>query len=176
MTISYDVFLDFVRKRHAGQTSMNGEDYIEHLLRVVANTRVILDTLPAGMLSTSDEEEALLVALGHDLIEDGKATAEEIRDLGGSESLIRRLTRLSRLVPKPVYQAWIIEIAADSDLVLLIVKLADNLDNNSDDRINALPVNKRSIRNRYNRAFLVLRSALDARIAAFMPAEVPRLS
>lgn len=175
MKISYDVFLDFVRTRHAGQTSMNGEDYIEHLLRVVANTRTILGSLPSGMLSASDEEEALLVALGHDLFEDKKATAEEIRELGSSETLIGRLNKLSRLDPKPIYHSWIINISGDDDLVPLIVKLADNLDNNSDERINALPVEKRSIRNRYNRAFPVLRSALDERIAGFKAVQTPRL-
>jgi (p)ppGpp synthase/HD superfamily hydrolase len=175
VTISYNDFLDFVRTRHAGQTSMNGEDYIEHLLRVVANTRTILGSLPAGMLSASDEEDALLVALGHDLFEDEKATAKDVSDLGGSESLIRRLNRLSRLDPKPVYQGWIVGIAADVDLVPLIVKLADNLDNNSDERINVLPVEKRSIRNRYNKAFTVLRVALDERIAIYTAAQSPRI-
>lgn len=153
---------------------MSGEAYIEHLLRVVANTRLILELLPVGMLDAADEEEALLVALGHDLFEDEKATPDDVRHLGGSETLIRRLERLSRLDPKPVYQAWITEIAAGDDLVALIVKLADNLDNNSDERINALPEDKRSIRKRYDRAFAVLRSALDERIAAFTAAHSPR--
>lgn len=171
MSITYDIFADFVRTRHAGQTSMNGEPYIEHLLRVVENTRSILQTLPNGMVSAADEEEALLTALGHDLFEDEKATAQDVRDIGGTETLVRRIKRLSRLDPKPVYQPWIIDIAADEDVVPLIVKLADNMDNNSDERIAALPVEKQSMRKRYNKAFPVMRSALDERVAEFLSAQ-----
>lgn len=166
--LTLDSFLVFARERHADQTSMSGEPYIEHILRVVENTRKLLDKLPDGMLSTSEREEALLVAVGHDLIEDGHATEDEIRAIGGSEGLIRRLQALSRLDPKPVYQKWITDIAESGDLVVIIVKLADNLDNNSDVRIAALPPEKQSIRKRYDRAFATLNAGLDRLVVMFL--------
>jgi hypothetical protein len=68
--LTLDRFLAFAQERHADQTSMSGEPYIEHILRVVETTRKLLDELPDGMLSPTENEEALLVAVGHDLIED----------------------------------------------------------------------------------------------------------
>ncbi|MCZ7862732.1 hypothetical protein O9X98_15260 [Agrobacterium salinitolerans] len=167
-TLTLETFLDFARERHADQSSMSGEPYIEHILRVVENTRKLLDKLPEGMLSPLEKEEALLVAVGHDLIEDERATEDDIRAIGGSESLIRRLQALSRMDPKPVYQKWITGIAESGDVVVIIVKLADNLDNNSDVRIAALPPEKQSIRNRYDRAFATLDAGLDRLKAAFL--------
>ncbi|MCS4088674.1 hypothetical protein [Rhizobium sp. BK176] len=167
MTLTLETFLDFVRERHAGQASMSGEAYIDHLLRVLSNTRKLLESLPTGMLSDADIEESLLVAIGHDLIEDGKATKEEVLALGGSESLVSRLSALARMDPKPVYQQWIADIVAARDLVVIIVKLADNLDNNSDERIASLPLEKKSIRKRYDRAYATLRAGLDQMLAEF---------
>jgi (p)ppGpp synthase/HD superfamily hydrolase len=167
MKLPLEAFVEFVRERHAGQTSLSGEDYIEHLLRVLANTKDLLASLPIGMLSDTDIEEALLVAVGHDLIEDEKATKDEVRMIGGSERLIGRLCALSRMEPKPVYQQWIADIVASRDVVVIIVKLADNLDNNSDARIATLPPEKRSIRKRYDRAHSTLREGLDRMIEEF---------
>jgi (p)ppGpp synthase/HD superfamily hydrolase len=167
MTLTLETFVDFVRERHADQTSMSGEAYIEHLPRVLANTTELLASLPSGMLSEADIEETLLVAVGHDLIEDDKATKDEVREIGGTESLVTRLAGLSRMEPKPVYRQWIADIVATRDLALIIVKLADNLDNNSDTRIASLPPEKRSIRKRYDRAFVTLREGLDRMIAEF---------
>jgi (p)ppGpp synthase/HD superfamily hydrolase len=167
-TLTLESFLRFARERHADQTSMSGEPYIEHIIRVAENTRKLLAKLPDGMISPWDKEEALLVAVGHDLIEDGRATEDDIRAIGGSESLIRRLRALSRMDPKPVYQSWITSIAESGDIVVIIVKLADNLDNNSDVRIAALPPEKQSIRRRYERAYSTLNAKLVDLIASFL--------
>lgn len=168
LSIAYDFFLKFVTERHHGQVSMNGEPYIEHLLRVAENVRAILATLPEGFLTTDDHDEALIVALGHDLLEDKRATADDIRAIGGTERLITRLTKLDRSASQqPTYQAWIGELASDDDAVVIIGKLGDNLDNNSDARIAALPEDKRSIRERYDRAYPTLRRGLDDLVARF---------
>jgi (p)ppGpp synthase/HD superfamily hydrolase len=169
--LTLDSFTTFARDRHAGQTSMSGEPYIDHILRVVENTRQLLDKLPDGMLSPHAADEALLVAVGHDLIEDERATEDDIRAIGGSESLIRRLRSLSRTEPKPIYQEWIVDISESGDIVIIVVKLADNIDNNSDTRISALPPDKQSIRKRYNRAFTTLNAMLDKLISEFLARE-----
>lgn len=166
--IAFDDFLAFARQRHAGQTSKSGEPYIEHILRVVQNTKAIWAALPQGMVSEEDQQEALLVAIGHDLIEDGRATVDEVISLGGSQSLIRRLGAISRMEPKPVYQAWITAIADAGDIVVLVVKIADNLDNNSAERIAALPSEMQSIRKRYDRAFQTLKAGLDRLVADYV--------
>lgn len=172
-TLTLEGFLEFARERHADQTSTSGEPYIEHILRVVENTRQLLGKLPNGMVLPSEHEEALLVAVGHDLIEDERATENDIRAIGGSESLIRRLQALSRMDPKPVYQKWIADIAESGDVVVIIVKLADNLDNNSDVRIAALPPEKQSIRKRYDRAFSTLNAGLEQLISEFNASASP---
>lgn len=166
--LTVERFLAFARQRHDGQTSMSGEPYIEHLLRVLENTRAILSRLPDDFLSDNDRLEAELSAIGHDMLEDKKATTDDIRALGGSESLIRRLLALSRLDPKPVYQSWIVGICECGDPVVIIVKIADNTDNNSEPRIAALPPEKRSIRKRYDKAFRALDAALREMVDTFL--------
>lgn len=176
MNIDYPIFLKFVTERHAGQVSQSGEPYVLHLISVADRTRQAIASFPEGLLSANDADEALLVALGHDLFEDERATPDDIRMLGGSESLIARINALSRLEPKPVYQTWIEGIAASGDLVSIIVKKSDNEDNNSDERIASLPSEKQSIRRRYSRAHPPLQEALDKAISDFLsrPAILPQ--
>ncbi|MCV9964373.1 hypothetical protein OIU34_21020 [Pararhizobium sp. BT-229] len=166
--LTLDRFIEFARERHSGQTSLSGEPYIEHLLRVLENTRQILSRLPDGMISPEDRLEAELAAVGHDMIEDGRATEEDILSIGGTASLVRRLKALARMDPKPVYQHWIVDIVNSGDLVVIIVKLADNQDNNSDVRIAALPPEMQSIRKRYDRAFTTLNTGLKQMIDRFL--------
>ncbi|MDW9481877.1 hypothetical protein GOB57_24830 [Sinorhizobium meliloti] len=169
MTLTLERFIDFARERHAGQTSMSGEPYIEHIIRVLDNTDKLLASLPDGMMAETDKQETRLLAVGHDLIEDRRASKDDIRAIGGGERLVSRLIAVSRMEePKPVYQQWIKGIVISGDLALIIAKLADNLDNNSDERIASLPPEKQSIRNRYDRAFATLRGGLDGKIAAFL--------
>jgi (p)ppGpp synthase/HD superfamily hydrolase len=160
----------YARRVHEGQIDEGGDPHFDHLVRVAEGACVIAQDLPYGMLTFHQVLEIFHLGLLHDVLEDtAKNEAErenrrnEIRALGASEDFIADLDMLSRVDPKPVYMAWINYIADNGSIFALIVKIADNLDNGSEKRISQLPEEKRSIKNRYERAFAILWPALEAR-------------
>jgi hypothetical protein len=62
---------------------------------------------------------------------------------------------------------WIRHLVDQRDIVPLIVKLGDNKDNNDPARIAQLPEEQRSISNRYDRAYKILKTGLDEWISMF---------
>ena len=153
-----------VEKAHDGQVDKGGHPYIGHLERVLARVRERLAALPEGLVSPADQEQALLLALGHDLLEDTSVTEEELRALGADDLFMRRLKLLSRLDKSSTYIDWIWQLAASDDLVAIIVKLGDNEDNNDPARIAQLPEAERTISQRYIRAHRVLSAALEHKL------------
>lgn len=171
MAIDIDDFKDFVKKAHAGQPRFGRDGYHTHLYSVADRTAAIIRTLPVGMLSDDEAHDAALVALGHDLFEDHEYTKTgraELLAMGGTPFICDRIEEVSRMGdPKPRYQSWIEDLAANGHLISLIVKIADNRDNNDPASIAALPPERRSISRRYDRAYAVLRHELERRVAAF---------
>lgn len=124
--------LDLIRKaymfayeRHFGQKRLTGEDYIIHPLNVAyILTEIYADsaTICAGLL--------------HDVLEDNKATEEEIRSIFGLEiaSLIEGITKINRLNFTGDTDAIIanhrkILVGLCEDVRVIIIKLADRLHN-----------------------------------------------
>lgn len=165
--MDFDKFLAFVTDAHKDQVDQAGKPYIHHLLRVADRTRAKIAALPEGVMSDEDKEEAVLVALGHDLIEDQSVTEEQIIELGGSSRLYGRIEMLSRLDPSLAYQAKIGMIVASGDIVVVIVKLSDNEDNNDPVRMAELPEAKREkLSSRYDIAHATLEEGLGKLLAA----------
>lgn len=173
-TLSESDFIEFVKKAHAGQTDLVGKPYFDHLKRVAERAQMKLQALPEGFLCPKDQSEAILLAYGHDLLEDTKVTTEELRDIGLSNSLIDRMQALSRIEPKSLYQDFIRSIAEGGDAVAIIVKLADNEDNNDPYRVNQLPVMKQTLTKRYDRAHFVLSTSLDKMLYEYQHKVHPR--
>lgn len=178
MNLNINAFEQYVHEVHFGQTSDGGEPYVEHVLRVGKNAKAIALSLPDGMLSTYEVDQIYCVGLLHDVLEDtAKNEAErkerrrEIIALGATPSMIDDLNGLTRCDPKPVYMDWIRSIAGGS-LGRLIVKIADNNDNRSKERIDNLPEEKRSILKRYERAYAIMAPELDRRIQEFLSRNV----
>lgn len=157
----------FVEEAHLGQVDRGGHPYFGHLTRVSAKVANLLSKLPEGMLSAEDKEQAILLGLSHDLLEDTSKTKDDLRTLGANELFIKRLEALSRLDKTATYMDWIRGISAAGDVVTILVKLADNEDNNDPARIAQLPEDQRSITQRYERAHKILKAALDQKIAEF---------
>jgi (p)ppGpp synthase/HD superfamily hydrolase len=160
----------YARRVHDGQIDEGGDPHFDHLLRVADNARLTAQTMPHGMLTFHEIVEAYCLGLLHDVLEDTAKTQEErdmrcdeIRALGASEDFIVDLIMLSRVDPKPVYMTWIKAITDEGSILALIVKIADNRDNGSPSRIAQLPEEKRSIKNRYDRAYAILWPALEMR-------------
>jgi GTP pyrophosphokinase len=110
---------------HMGQMRLSGEPYLSHPLEV------------AGILSEMRlDEESIAAGLLHDVIEDTKATAEEIDDMFGPEitHIVSGVTKLSKLTfgSKQARQAESIRkmlLAMADDIRVILIKLADRLHN-----------------------------------------------
>ena len=115
----------FANKAHAGQKRKSGEPYIVHPISV-ANILVSL-----GM-----DTESVVAALLHDVVEDTPVTLDDIKNNFGSTTaqIIDGLTKLSKLGfnTEEEHQAENVRrmlIATNKDIRVLIIKLADRLNN-----------------------------------------------
>lgn len=144
---SVEETLDFIKQAHAGQLDKGGEEYWLHPFGV-------MNGLGEG---ATDEER--LIALLHDVIEDTDVTADDLRQRGYSEDVVRSVERLSR--PDGIaYMDWIRSIAASGDRAAIRVKIADNEHNSSHERNAKLPEGERGIIHRYQRSLKILRAAI----------------
>lgn len=160
-------FIAFTDKAHEGQVDKGGKPYTDHLKRVSGIFNMLAAKLPAGMMTHEQKIRGTFVAYGHDLIEDTDVTEDTLRDKGFDEEFIADLKALSRVDPKPQYMQWIQEIADRGVLTQILVKMADNRDNRDPDRIAQLPVEEQGISKRYDRAYDILKPALDRLIEEY---------
>jgi (p)ppGpp synthase/HD superfamily hydrolase len=135
----------FMAARCDGQKDKAGADYRLHPLRV-AN----------GLQKRGAADWLVVAALLHDLIEDGKATAEELDSLFGPRvaGLVMTLTRQ----PTESYESYIRRVSLSR--AATVVKLADLADNMDPARIALLPESVSwTLLKRYRQAFIILRNA-----------------
>lgn len=104
-------------QRHDGQFDKGGWPYILHCLKVMHYTR----TRDFLLMS---------IAVGHDLFEDTDTTAEELRQMGFDERVIRGIEALTK-IPGQTNREYLERVKANPDAIR--VKLAD-LRHNSDIR------------------------------------------
>ncbi len=116
---------NFARKIHNGQKRISGEDYIVHL----ENTALTLAEL--GI-----DEKTIAAGLLHDSVEDNKTDLETIKKEFGEEVafLINAVTKISKLqiMDYNENQAESIRkmlLSASEDIRVILIKLADRLDN-----------------------------------------------
>lgn len=102
---------------HAGQFDKSGQPYILHPLAVMN-------------LLESHDEELQCMALGHDLFEDTKVTAKDLRDAGISDRVIDGIYSVTKM-PGETYEEYKEKVFNRRDGML--VKRAD-LRHNSDFR------------------------------------------
>lgn len=107
----------FATNGHAGQFDRGGNPYILHVLAVM-------------QLVNSGDIEIKCMAVGHDLFEDTKITAQELRDAGISERIINGIFCLTKM-PGQSYEEYKSRVFSNSDS--MVVKMAD-LTHNSDIR------------------------------------------
>jgi len=113
---------DFAGSHHEGQTRKDGSPYILHPLRV------------AGILAEwSMDETTVISGLLHDLIEDTGVLPEDLENEFGEEiaRIVRALTKIKEIpaVSKNVENLRQLIIAMSRDVRVIIVRLADKLDN-----------------------------------------------
>jgi hypothetical protein len=109
--------LQIAAKAHEGQKDKSGEPYILHPLR--------------AMMSV-DGEEARIVALLHDVIEDTSVTADDLRREGFGEKVVAAVLCVTHRKDEP-YADYVVRCKGDE--VGRRVKLADLQDNSRLDRV-----------------------------------------
>jgi (p)ppGpp synthase/HD superfamily hydrolase len=104
---------------HLGQTRKNGEPYINHAIRV-------------SEAAHSHSEQAAIVGMLHDVIEDTKTTIGDLQAAGFSHSILWALSLVTHTGSEN-YLEYILEIKKYSDCyagqIAMAVKLADIEDN-----------------------------------------------
>lgn len=122
---------------HNGQKRSSGEPYVTHPIA----TTVILAELEA-------DKETLIAALLHDVVEDDRASLEEVEELFGATvaSLVDGVTKLSKLRyegqrnKRQIASLRKLLLSAHDDLRVILIKLADRWHNMQ--TIGALPPEK----------------------------------
>lgn len=111
--------ISFAAMAHSGQTDKAGEPYFNHPLRVMKNV---------------DTEEAKIVAVLHDVLEDTPYTLRQLREaLNLSDNIANALELLTRR-PKEDYMEYVRRLSVNP--LAVRVKLADLKDNMN---LNRLP-------------------------------------
>jgi hypothetical protein len=101
---------------HAGQTDKGGAPYITHPLRLMA---------------TVDGEEAKIVALLHDVVEDTTVSLDDLRREGFSEAVLAAVDCVTHRREQP-YADYV--VGCKNNPITRQVKLADLTDNSRLDR------------------------------------------
>ena len=117
---------NFGKKAHGSQTRASGDPFFSHPFEV-ANILVQMKL----------DENSIITALLHDVIEDTLATKEEIKKIFGIEiaNLVDGVTKLSKISLKQTNKNKQVEnlrkfiLAISEDIRVLFVKLADRLHN-----------------------------------------------
>jgi (p)ppGpp synthase/HD superfamily hydrolase len=141
---------ELARRAHEGQTDKLGQPYIGHVGRVAHGAVAIAR-------EHAPEIDPLLVestAWLHDVIEDSRTTADDLRTYGFTEDVISAVEALTKHDGEPYGDA--IRRAA-SHPIARWVKIADNLDNSNEQRLALLDdVVATRLRSKYSDARAIL--------------------
>lgn len=130
---------------HAGQFDKGGNPYILHPLKVMHYLK-------------SDDEELMVMALGHDVIEDTKVTYKDLREAGISERAIRGIAALTK-IPGETYDEYKARVFANRDAMM--VKMADLRHNTDIRRLKGVTEKDIERMAKYNRFYLEIRAKLN---------------
>jgi (p)ppGpp synthase/HD superfamily hydrolase len=146
----------YVRRLHAGRIDAIGRPYCTHLDRVLGHLERLFPD--AGI-------EVRHAALLHGCVEEECATLDDLRAEGYPEATIEMVAWNTR--PRgagaPTYLDWIRHLAENAPSGAIMIKIADNADNNDPRRIAQLPEDERSVSAVYERARAILEKALRGR-------------
>ena len=125
-------------RAHQGQLDKAGAPYILHPLRV---------------MQYMDSEEAKMVAVLHDVVEDTSVTLEELRAINFSETVVDAVDSLTRRAEES-YEAFIERVKLNS--LARKVKLADLEDNMDLQRLQHITDRDKQRWHRYDKACAAL--------------------
>jgi len=136
--MNLEIAKQIAEKAHAGQRRKNGEDYINHCIRV-------------SNMAAEYSEEAAIVGMLHDVIEDSDMPVPRLMDYGFSSLIVGAVARLTR--GSESYLEYILSIRdcgwSDKMGKLIIpTKICDLMDN--------LNGATRTLRDKYTMAYYIL--------------------
>jgi (p)ppGpp synthase/HD superfamily hydrolase len=149
-TPSVESTIEFIKRAHAGQVDKAGVAYWRHPVSVM------------NRLGPEAPEDAKLVALLHDVIEDTRYTAADLRSMGYNDRVVNAVLLLTKNKSLS-YLDNIEHIAASGDDIAIAVKIADNEDNLDPERIAKIPGSERGPnlhRAKYESSLEILRRAI----------------
>ena len=147
---------DYVKELHRGHVDVLGRPYHTHLERVLAHLQ---------RLFPEADENIQHAALLHGSVEEKKTTLAALHDAGYSRDVVDMVEWNTR--PRgegaPPYLDWIRHLADNAPLGAVMIKIADNEDNNDPRRIAQLPPEQRDVSPVYAKARAILDAALQRR-------------
>ena len=129
----------FAYRAHEGQFDKGGLPYIFHPLAV------------AEMMG--DDEDAVVVAFLHDVIEDTSVTAQDLLCAGFSDAVVQSVVSISRK-PGEAYMAYLGRVKIDA--LARKVKLGDLKHNSDLGRLHYIDEKAISLHKRYQKAIVFL--------------------
>lgn len=130
---------------HAGQYDKGGLPYILHTLKVMHYLQ-------------SDDEDLNCIAVGHDVVEDGKVTFQRLRDLGFPERVIDGVRALTKL-PGETEREQLEKVLANPDACL--VKLCDLRHNSDIRRLKGLTEKDFARIQKYQKWYAIIKAKLE---------------
>lgn len=130
-------------EKHQGQVDKSGEPYILHIARVAFRT-----------YSIYKDEDLLVAAILHDIIEDTPTTIEDLESKGFTRRSIDAVDSLTRRSREP-YEDYIDRVGLNIDAIRIkLIDLTDNLDK---ERLGKLPKETANrLRKKYKKAENIL--------------------
>jgi (p)ppGpp synthase/HD superfamily hydrolase len=141
LTFDLAAAVTLATKAHVGQVDKAGEDYVRHPLRVMARV---------------EGDDARMVAVLHDVLEDTATTRDDLLALGCPAHVVAAVDALTKRSGESL-EASMRRVAAIP--LAITVKLADLDDNTDPDRLSALPADVADrLRDKYRRSRELLAS------------------
>lgn len=125
--------IDFATKTLEGVTDYSGKPMIDHGLR---------------MMDRVDTEEEKMIAVLHDVVEEGRCSFQDLREQGFSQSVLEGVEMLTRR-PDMKYFDYIDDISTNP--MASKVKLAEVAENKDQDRVNKLSFRTYTLEKRLER-------------------------
>ncbi|TXM72844.1 metal-dependent phosphohydrolase [Methylobacterium sp. WL69] len=149
----------FARIVHEGQFDKAGRPYVEHLAGVAHRAAAKISGMP-GILSPTIASEVVQIAWLHDVVEDTRHTADDLRMEGFSDVVADGVFALTKPLGNGAYLDWINDLASTASLLIVLVKIADIEDNSDPERLALLnDATRERLSAKYGAALPILKDA-----------------
>lgn len=155
ITLGIATVISFIQEAHAGQKYGN-MPYFFHPVEVANEVMLIIEKM--SIVHRAILPTAIIAALLHDVIEDTKYTAKDLRTRFSDE--IVDIVELLSLKSEKSYHDNIQAIIDSSNIMAMLVKLADNRVNRNGDKSSFKPEKAKRLNDRYDVSIQMLTEAL----------------